>query len=600
MKDPHFAKHAPIAPAGVNESLADDRLRYGQDPVLDAWVLHFMLENNLDYLISPHVNASPEQLRFMVAVEEGEVYAPCSDAILNDLLRNELTEELAHGYRVAWRVFVRLVRDHVADRYTRRRIVTFAKHSYKEALAHHVLIPSRLTKRLSGIFLSQSGIDDPYRELKQRHNARVAAFMESPVLDAALQHCPSPTLACSRIGDLRWELDRLELSRLFMLSSMADIWRAESLPSAESLRDAMTLPAEQLEALERALGPEGPGGVRAGGKRILYIPHSSGAVLIDLLIIRSLLRQGHAVMLALKNGFYFQAPTLWDVECDPVLAKALGDARILPDSTMTKNELLKELREHRFLVISDGSRERLNLYRASVTFARAWKEADLVIGKGEPQYRRLIDTAQQFTRDVLCFKRDTHGAFHLSFKPKPEHVRKFTEGDLRAHADTIIHTMRHARNAGKQVVFYSAIIGSIPGQTRTAIQVVNTFVEALRRRFESAFIINPAEHFVPGMDGDDLMYMWERVQRSGLIDVWRFQTVADVEQSFDLMGKKTPAAWTGKDATFSTGCTKEMKIALEEQRRRPELQIIGPSPERFFRRREYGVGKFFDAGIEYL
>lgn len=69
------------------------------------------------------------------------------------------------------------------------------------------------------------------------------------------------------------------------------------------------------------------------------------------------------------------------------------------------------------------------------------------------------------------------------------------------------------------------------------------------------------------MDGDDLMYMWEMVQRSGLIDIWRFQTVSDIEKSFELMGMKVPPIWAGKDATFSTGCTKEMKIALEEQKK---------------------------------
>lgn len=86
-------------------------------------------------------------------------------------------------------------------------------------------------------------------------------------------------------------------------------------------------------------------------------------------------------------------------------------------------------------------------------------------------------------------------------------------------------------------MFYSAIIGSIPGQTKVALGVVNTFVAHLRAKHANLLIINPAEHFVEGMDGDDLMYMWERVQRSGFIDVWRFQSVADIETSFELMGE---------------------------------------------------------------
>jgi hypothetical protein len=158
--------------------------------------------------------------------------------------------------------------------------------------------------------------------------------------------------------------------------------------------------------------------------------------------------------------------------------------------------------------------------------------------------------------------------------------------------------MRRAKTRGESVMFYSAIIGSLPGQTKVAIKTVDAFVKYLRERLDKTHVINPAEHFEEGMDADDLMFMWERVQRSGLIDVWRFQTVADIEKSFELMGQKVPPIWAGKDSTFSTGCTKEMRIALEMQRKYPEMQIIGPDPARFFRRQEYGVGKFFDKGLD--
>jgi hypothetical protein len=183
-------------------------------------------------------------------------------------------------------------------------------------------------------------------------------------------------------------------------------------------------------------------------------------------------------------------------------------------------------------------------------------------------------------------------------KPKAEHVRKFSEEAILAKADGIISQMRRARAAGKTVMFYSAIVGSIPGQVKLAIEVLNTFVAHLRSRLEGTFIINPGEHFEEGMDADDLMFMWERVQRSGLLNVWRFQTDMDIEKSFELMGKRVPPVWAGKDSTYSTGCTKEMSIALSVQKRQPELQIIGPSPEKFLRRREYGVGKYCDASIE--
>ena len=208
----------------------------------------------------------------------------------------------------------------------------------------------------------------------------------------------------------------------------------------------------------------------------------------------------------------------------------------------------------------------------------------------------LLGTSCEFTRDILCYWHD--GAdMHLALRRHAPGVKKLTEQDVAAHADGIIARMREARMNGRTVMFYSCIIGSIPGETQTAISLARTFVGDLRKRLDNVLIVNPAEHFVEGMDGDDLMFMWERVQRSGFIDVWRFQTFADIEEGFRLMGRKVPPIWSGKDATFSTGCTQEMRIALDVQRQNREMQIIGPDPARFMRRGEYGVGKYFDATI---
>jgi len=570
------------------------QVRLGKDPKLDAWILHFMTENNLEYLLTPLYNASPEQLKFMVYMDEDQVYAPCSDEMFTSLLAPEPSTKLLHAYQTTWRVLDRLIMSNLPDGHLRVKIIEFCQHRFKMALADHILIPSRLMKRLSSIFLTQSGLEDPYRERKKLHNRRVAEFIKSPTLDRLIYYCISDKPACGRLRDLRWELDLHELQRLFMLSSFQGIWHGgEDMPGEEALLKEMSKPCRDIERLTDVLGPNS-----APSKKILYIPKSSGGVLFDILIIRSLLRQGHQVILSLKDDFYFQTPTIWDVEHDPHLAQALRGAYFIRDRKITKNDLLRDLRLNQFVVISDGTMERLNLYRVSVTFARAWKEADLIIAKGPSNVRRLIQTAHQFTRDIICFARDERGQSALHYRPKPESVRKFTEDDLKAMAEGIIDEMRAARVAGKSVMFYSAIVGSIPNQTKTAIKVLNTFVAYLRERLEGTYIINPAEHFVPGMDGDDLMFMWERVQRSGLLNVWRFQTVHDIEQSFELMGEKAPSIWIGKDATYSTGCTKEMHIAMDVQSRQRELQIIGPRLEKFIRRREYGVGKYFDAGIE--
>ncbi|BBD08379.1 ARMT1-like domain-containing protein [Desulfovibrio ferrophilus] len=574
-----------------SEFTSVQNLHYGRSPALDAWLLHFLTENNLEHSIDPGKNASPEQIRFMVALKgEAQVYGPFSDRRLPLLLNTDLDQDLRDEYNAKWLALAGLVREFVADSADRKRILMLCAHKFRQVLVSPIMIPSRVIKRFITIFLTQSGLTDPYRERKAKYNRQAQEALESPEVDRLLNICPDASHRCERLTDFRFGLDMIELTRLIILSTLSDIWTGPYYQDACDRLNATDLCDDHaLQILKTVFEPG-----QERSLRILYLPDTSGGLMFDLPIIRALIRQGHRVVLALKEGFYFEAPSFWDWEQDHVLSKALEDAHLFANPRASKNELLQAQREHPLLVISDGTREELNLYRCSVTFARAWKEADLILAKGEPHNRRLIQTGQEFTRDILCFHRNSDGAFQLHHKPCAEHVVKFNEYQLLDKADELIAAMRGAKASGRSVMFYSAVIGSIPGQTDTAIKLVDTHVRHLREKLEATFIINPAEHFEEGMDADDLMFMWERVQRSGLLNVWRFQTVADIERSFELMGKKIPPVWAGKDSTFSTGCTKEMRIALDMQQKNPELQIIGPSPDKFFRRSEYGVGKFSD------
>ena len=570
-------------------------LRYGRDPYLDAWLLHFMTENNIEPNVNPAENAQMEQLRFMVDLEDDQVFVPCSDEMFDNLLHTRLSTALSKEYREKWRTLVHLARINIKDRYTRRKIFALSRHKVRQVLHAPFLIPSRFLKQLLTIFMAMSGVHDPQRAEKRLHNKRAQDFMLSPVMNQCLYACPDSTLGCSSIKHLRWQLDLLELGRLCRLSLRPAIWEtpAKVRGNTAFCEEVCSPWPEFAETMTRVMGPDTP----QRPLKILFLPDKSGEIIFDLRFIRVLVRLGHKVILALKEGYSLDNPVFWDAEHDPSLEAGLGDALFVENSRISKNDLLRTQRENSLLVISDGTRERLNLWRTSVTFARSWKEADLIIAKGYPNHRRLIQNSHLFTRDVICLYRDDDGAEHVCFKEKSPRVTKITESQIVGQADFVIASMRAARGMGKQVMFYSAIIGSIPGQTKVALKVVNTFVGHLRSKHANLMIINPAEHFVEGMDGDDLMYMWERVQRSGFIDVWRFQSVADIEISFELMGEAVPAEWHGKDSTFSTGCTKEMNIALDMQTKHPEMQIIGPEPKRFFRRMEYGVGKYFDARI---
>lgn len=567
----------------------------GEDPAMDALLLHFMTENGLEYTIDPLKNASAEQIRFMVACEDDTFYAPCSDWMLLQLLQSRMSPELQEMYLQQWHRFVRLVRDSCHDPDQRRKIMNLARYKFRMIMDSCITIPSRVMKRLITIFMSQSGIDDPHRKRKQQANAQAAKIVESTEWDRFVNACPESFHTCRRMDDLRFEMDFLEMQRLLCASTLGnfDHW-SEFFQDCGKVEQELQQHEDIFHELHRQFSPKRG----SGPLRILFLPYNSGGLIFDLQLIRALLRWGHRVVLALKEGFYFDAPSFWDTEHDPLLADCFKDARVISNVRISKNELLREMREHPFVIISDGTRERLNPYRMSVTLARVWKEADLIMAKGQENYRRTILTSHSFTRDIFSYFRGENGKLELHFKPKASWARKFSEADILAKAEAIIADMRRASAAGNTVMFYSGIVGSIPGQTSMAIEVMNTFIRYLRSRLDGVYIINPAEHFEEGMDADDLMYMWEKVQRSGFINVWRFQSVQDIERSFELMNRKVPPVWAGKDATYSTGCTKEMNIALDVQRRHRELQIIGPSPEKFFRRREYGVGKFCDVAIE--
>ena len=578
----------------MSNAISVDSVRefhFGESVRFDAWLYSMLMDNNIAYGMNPDIVASQEQMAFMVSLARDQVYLPCSDDTFKLLCQQTAPEELRRQYNRSWRIIMRLVRSFTPEGQKRRRILQFCRFRFKQYVAQHTLIPSRLVKRMTDLVLAQGNqLDDPWRQLRRISTKRQLEMLdEAPVRDN-LAAVPADALAANSIASVRRMLNYVELSRLLCLSAMSRPW-VETPPDAETVRQAMDTARETCAHLRHYFEASA---VRSG--TVLFLCDADGGVVFDLAVANSLIRMGHKVIFAVKSGFFFYSPTLEDMEIDPSIRQMIGGGTVQHEPRMSKNELLRHLREYRLMVIGDGTRERLNLYRVSVTFSRAWKEADLILGKGWRVADVLMGSSHQYTRDVVCYWHDDQG-FHIKLRQHAESAHKFSENDIAAQSANIIASMREARMQGRTVMFYSCVIGSIPGETGTAIEIVRAFVDNLRKKMDNILIINPAEHFIEGMDGDDLMYMWEQVQRSGFIDVWRFQTVEDIEESFALLGRKVPPQWSGKDSTFSTGCTKEMRIALDVQAKNREMQIIGPDPQRFFRRGEYGVGKYFDASI---
>jgi hypothetical protein len=574
----------------------------GLDPEMDAWFTAFFIENHLDHFTHPEQAAAPEQVQFMVYTEDHERYYPCSDRMFAAIMSRNESDFIQSKYQEVLERILKLIDGQIKDQNEKDYLNALIKIKYRHETRDEIMIPSRLEKRLIRIFLNHTQIVDPYIIEKAGRNRRASRILNSEGFKKALNYFNRADLtdSPSSLTELKALVEDLELKRLFSLAVESSLWESdESIAYTEEdfLRIfERPLIGNGIEPLFRFLGiqhPDDQSEVRT--KKILWLADEAGEFVVDLAIINYLAKLGHKIIITFKGGPLFTKVDFEDAQEDEVLFRKIEGALFLHEKNMRKNELVKTLRsDYNIIVISDGTRENVNLLMASTTFARTFKEVDGVISRGHDQKRRFFDSHFQFTQDIFNISADDQGTVSISYKPKHPAVIKFSHKDLENKAKKIIDRMVDAKKHGMTVVFYSGIIGSIPGRISMAKKIMSVLIKHLKQQVAMTFIINPSEYFEPGMDADDLMYMWEIVQRSGYIDIWRFQTYDDIVRVFQIMNSKVPPEWVGKDATFSTGCTKEMRIALEVQAKHPEMQIIGPSKEKFMRRDEYGVGKMYD------
>lgn len=572
----------------------------GVDPDTDAWFTTFVLENHLDYFAYPGEVATPEQVKFMVFLNEDERYFPCSEATFRETMNRAPSLYLKTRYQTALDHTLALIEETMEDPKERAYLTRLIKTKYTHETRDEIMIPSRVEKRLLRIFLNRTHIADPFQDTKERRNKRVDDFLNSASFNQAFQ-CITDTdlVPAHAMNQIRARLDHITIKRLLTLLTAPSIWsEAPSTIDETNLTSLFQKPitGDAAEALFSFLGIPASGESADPRERrtLLWLADESGEVMVDLAIIRYLVSHGHKVVVSFKAGPLFAKADILDTQEDPALKKALHGSFFIRSDTLTKNQLVDILRqESNFLILSDGTHEKLNLLLASTTFARLFKEVDCVISRGKEQKNRLFETPFHFTQDIYSICADEKGVT-IDFKSKHPQAIKFSHKDLERKAQIIIDGMREAKRMKMAVSFYSGIIGSIPGKINVAKKIMSRFITHLEEQFSKTHIINPCLYYEPGMDADDLMFMWEIVQRSGYIDIWRFQTYHDIVTTFQLMGEKVPPEWVGKDATYSTGCTKEMKIAVDVQKKHPEMQIIGPATEKFMRRRDYGVGKMYD------
>ena len=568
----------------------------GKDPHQDAWLTAFFLENHIDPFAYPYKVATVEQIEFMVYLENGEQYFPCSDEMFEAIMSRSSANYLLKRYQAVFDKIMHMVDTFIESDYDKKYLCALIRIKYEHEIESRLMIPSRLERRLYKTFQSQTHIENPFAWKKQETNNRAQALLTSDFFMTALNHIDGAIQNLNRfsLNSLRKKIKEIELHRLLTMMCAGHLWEnpSETPLSVETFQRLFEtrISGNGLPELMRLIHTQ--------KSKILWLTDEAGGMMVDVAIAKFLADLGHLVILAVKEAPVFQKVSITDTRTDPILANALEGSHFIFEKTISKNRLVQLLKQdENIYVVSDGTRENLNLLLASTTFARIFKEVDFVISRGYDQKRRLIHTHFQFTRDIINITVADHdGIPGLSVVYKPRHPEfiNFSHRDLEERANRIIGQMKAAKAKNMTVMFYSGIIGSIPGKIDVAKKIMSRFIDHLKKQYPDLFVINPSNYYEPGMDADDLMYMWEIVQTSNYIDVWRFQTAEDITQSFALMNQKVPPEWIGKDATYSTGCTKEMRIAQNVLKTNPEMQITGPSLDKFMRRNEYGVGSMYD------
>ncbi|WP_300463064.1 ARMT1-like domain-containing protein [Desulfobacula sp.] len=567
-------------------------VRVGENPDFDAWFFSFFLKNHIDPFAYPTTVGSREQIEFMVYPENGERYYPCSDKMFDSIMSRQYLPSLKGHYEQVFNKLICMIDELIDSPYDNQFLKALIKIKYDDEIRTGLLIPSRLEKRLYQIFSSRTHIENPYSAEKRAANKKIQKFLDSETFKKALNQINGTLVTPKDLSlfALRERIKEIEFQRRLTLMAKDSLWTHKNtkLPSLSQIKEIFKTPIKG-NGLPQLLEL-----MKAQSQKILWLADESGEVVADLKIAKFLADLGHIVIFAVKEAPFFKKVCLADTRTDPVLVKEFENAHFIHEKTISKNNLVKLLKHDKHLyVVSDGTRENINLLLTSTTFSRIFKEVDCVISRGVAQKKRLIDSHFQFTQDIINIRLEKK-ALWVTYKPRHPHFIKFSHEQLEEMANKIIDQMKTAKKKGMTVMFYSGIIGSIPGKIDVAKRIMQTFIEYLHQQSTDLFIINPSHYYEPGMDADDLMFMWEIVQRSRYIDIWRFQTSDDIAESFSLLNKKVPPEWIGKDSTYSTGCTKEIRIAQEVQRENPEMQLIGPSLDKFMRRNEYGVGSMYD------
>jgi len=177
--------------------------KHGKNPEIDAWHTAFYIENHLDYYSYKEHVASPEQVRFMVYLDENDQYYPCSDEMFEAIINRNQSGFLQKKYNEVLQRVLELVNSNIDDDREKTYLEALIIIKYKHETRDEIMLPSRLEKRLLNIFYHRTQIDDPLRFKKAMRNRKVNEALESPEFKKALNPVDLTKLDAPPLQQLR-------------------------------------------------------------------------------------------------------------------------------------------------------------------------------------------------------------------------------------------------------------------------------------------------------------------------------------------------------------------------------------------------------------
>ncbi len=474
----------------------------GLNPEMDAWFTAFFIENHLDHLSYPDLAASPEQIRFMVYTEADERYYPCSDRMFSAIMDRTQSAFLQKSYNAVLQRLLAITETQIEDERDREFLDALVITKFKHETRDEIMIPSRVEKRLLKIFIRRTQIEDPFHREKAVRNRRAAAVLANPVFRKALDHVDPKEIAAplDNLSTIKQMADALQLRRLLCATAQRRLWETgngNGLETAEVVnlcRQPIT--GSGVEAFFDMVGvrTDGQAPMPRVPQKILWLADEAGEIVMDFAVIRHLAALGHKVILVFKGGPLFYQ----------------GGHSEHPRGSGPAQRHFRGL----FYRGRKGEQERPGTHAAQRLphlFARRRDQREPQPASGYPPLlpaasRRSTPWCRRvariksgacsrptFASPRICSISPTgiDGGLVIDYKPRHPAVVKFSHADLEAKAQRIIDQMAGAKSQGMTVMFYSGIIGSIPGRIDVAKQIMSTFIGHLRDQSAQTFIIKP-------------------------------------------------------------------------------------------------------------